>query len=183
MKHNLLTAAGLAVTFAAASAFATPSIAQRTAAPATAKPAAKTPTRADIIRSADATFAKVDTNGDKSLNKAEVDAAEARRAQQASQNVQSRISQEFTKLDTDKNGSLSLAEFRAAAPTVKINPNASQQAISRLDTNQDGKIGADEYRAPMLAAFDRADTNKDGTLSADERSKAAKARQQTASRK
>ena len=183
MKHPYLTAMTGLTTFLAGTALAVPSAAQqRGAAPtAAAKPTAQPATRTELARAADSTFQKIDTNSDRSLSKAEIDAAEARRSQQVAQNVQSRIAQEFAKLDTDKNGQLSLAEFRAAAPQVRVNPNASTQVLQRLDVNKDGKISPDEYRAPMLASFDRIDLNKDGTISSDERAKAAAAR--TASNK
>ena len=86
------------------------------------------------------------------------------------------MSQEFTKLDTDKSGQRSLAEFRAAAPAIRAQPNASATVIQRLDTNKDGKISAAEYRTQSLAGFDRIDTNKDGTISAAERAKVTAAR-------
>ena len=78
----------------------------------------------------------------------------------------------FAKLDTDKNGQLSVAEFRSVAPTVRPSPGGSAAILQRLDTNKDGKLTAEEFRSPILAGFDRIDTNKDGTISADERSRA-----------
>jgi Ca2+-binding EF-hand superfamily protein len=142
-----------------------------------AKPAQQRPaTRADMLKQADATFSKVDTNNDRTLSKAEIDAAQARTQQQAAGNIQQRLSQEFTKLDTDRNGQLSLAEFRAAAPAVRPVGGASATAMQRLDANKDGKISVEEYRAPMIAGFDRIDANRDGTLSPDERAKAQAAR-------
>ena len=145
-----------------------------------AKPAQQRPAnRADVVKQAEASFHMVDTNNDRSLTKPEIDAAQARSQQQAAANIQQRLSQEFTKLDTDRNGQLSLAEFRAAAPIPRAGANASATAMQRLDANKDGKITVEEYRAPMLAGFDRVDTNKDGTISEAE-GKAAAAR--TASR-
>lgn len=134
--------------------------------------AGKLPTRADVQRQADATFAKSDANNDRALSKDEIEAAQARAQAVAAQNIQNRIGQEFAKLDTDRSGQLSLAEFRAAAPTVRPQPGASAQIIQRLDGNKDGKISLEEYRGPMLATFDRVDANHDGTISADERAKA-----------
>lgn len=130
-----------------------------------------------MVKQAEANFQKVDTNNDRALSKAEIDAAQVRAQQQAAANIQQRLNQEFTKLDTDRNGQLSLAEFRAAAPAVRpADGNASATAMQRLDANKDGKISVDEYRAPILAGFDRIDTNKDGTISADERARAQAAR-------
>jgi Ca2+-binding EF-hand superfamily protein len=135
-----------------------------------------------MVKQAEANFLKVDTNNDRALSKSEIDAAQVRAQQQATVNIQQRLNQEFTKLDTDRNGQLSPAEFRAAAPAVRpADSSASATAMLRLDANKDGKISIDEYRAPILAGFDRIDTNKDGTISADERARAQAAR--TASKK
>jgi Ca2+-binding EF-hand superfamily protein len=166
---------------AAAPSASAPKLLAAAQAPGTARPAPQPQTRANLIKTAEANFQKVDTNNDRTLSKVEIDAAQARAQQQAAQNVQTRMSQEFTRLDTDRNGQLSLAEFRAAAPPVRPPAaNASTVALQRLDANKDGKISIEEYRAPLVAGFDRIDTNKDGVLSADERAKAAAAR--TASR-
>ena len=160
---------GLAVAAALATpAFATVAQAQAPK-PAAAAPAQNPPSRATLLRNLGTSFKAVDTNGDGTLNIQEVNAAEARRQQAMIQQVQTRYTQEFGKLDTDKNGQLSLAEFRAMAPQPKYSGNAGQLALQKLDKNKDGKVSADEYRAPMLAGFDQMDTNKDGTLSQAER--------------
>ena len=138
-------------------------------------------TRADVLKNSQANFAELDSNKDGSLNKAEVDAAQVRAQQRATTELAERVNEEFKRLDADKNGQLTLAEFRGAAPAVRTNPNASTTIIGRLDTNKDGKITVEEFRGPILAGFDRIDTNKDGTISADERS-AAEAAARTASR-
>jgi Ca2+-binding EF-hand superfamily protein len=76
---------------------------------------------------------------------------------------------EFTKLETNKDGQLSKAEFMAAAPVSPSTPANGAALLSQLDKNKDGKVSIDEYRAPVLARFDTLDTNKDGTISAAER--------------
>jgi Ca2+-binding EF-hand superfamily protein len=144
------------------------------AAQAAAAAPAQPPTRAELLRTATASFSQVDTNKDGSLSKAEIDAAQLRNQQRATTAITQRINQEFTKLDTDRNGQLSPAEFRAAAPAVRSNPGAGAAVMARLDKNKDGKITTEEYRTPILAGFDRIDTNKDGTISADERSRASR---------
>ena len=78
-----------------------------------------------------------------------------------------RAEEGFTKLDTDKNGQLSLAEFKASIPPVQT--RAAATLLQRLDTNKDGKVSPQEFGAPTLAVFDRFDTNKDGTISDAER--------------
>jgi Ca2+-binding EF-hand superfamily protein len=173
-QPSLRTAAILAAALAAPLAFAASASAQQQQQQQQRQTSA---TRAQVISQADATFARSDTNNDRVITKTEVEAAQARAFQIAQQNIQTRLAQEFTKLDTDKNGQLSLAEFRAAAPQVRpAGAEVSNQVIQRLDSNKDGKISIEEYRAPILAAFNAADLNKDGTVTADERQRSAATR-------
>jgi Ca2+-binding EF-hand superfamily protein len=78
--------------------------------------------------------------------------------------LRNRVQAQFRALDTNKDGQLSLAEFSAATPNVKVN-ESPQQLIEKLDTNKDGKVSAEEFRAPRMANFNKADLNHDGTLS------------------
>jgi len=74
-------------------------------------------------------------------------------------------------MDKDKNGQVSLAEFKAAA-TARVAPN-SAATLQRFDRNKDGKVSQAEFRAPVLATFDRLDANKDGIVSQAEAKKSA----------
>jgi Ca2+-binding EF-hand superfamily protein len=74
---------------------------------------------------------------------------------------------EFTKLDTNKDGQLSKAEFMAAAPALQQR-TTPQQFITALDTNKDGKVSLQELQARPVAAFNKLDTNHDGTVTAAE---------------
>ncbi len=49
----------------------------------------------------------------------------------------------FKKLDTDKDGSLSLAEFQAGKPDAA----KAEAAFKKLDTNSDGKLSLEEFSA------------------------------------
>nr|WP_283938041.1 EF-hand domain-containing protein [Sphingomonas caseinilyticus] len=122
----------------------------------------------------DASFKRLDANSDKSLNTAEIEAAQKRQVAEAQGVINQKLEAEFTKLDGNKDGQLSLAEFKAAAPTPKAAPPS--ELLGQLDKNKDGKVTADEFRAGPLANFDRVDTNRDGTIS--EAEKTALARQQ-----
>ena len=124
-------------------------------------------TRAQVTQGLDARFKALDSNHDGSVTKAEMESAETRARQEAEARFAKRAEEGFTKLDTDKNGQLSLAEFKASIPPVQT--RAAGTVLQRLDTNKDGKVSAQEFGAPTLAVFDRFDTNKDGTISDAER--------------
>jgi Ca2+-binding EF-hand superfamily protein len=96
-----------------------------------------------------------------------MEAAENSAKREAEARVVKQAEQGFAKLDTDKNGQLSLAEFKASIPPVRTRPVDS--VIQRFDSNKDGKVTLQEFGAPTLAVFDRYDTNKDGTISDQER--------------
>jgi Ca2+-binding EF-hand superfamily protein len=127
-------------------------------------------TRAEVQKVADSRFGEGDVNNDGFLTREELQNMTAK----ATQNVVAQMEQQFTAMDTDKNGQVSLAEFKAAA-TARVSPNP-EATLQRFDANKDGKVSPAEFNAPALAAFDRIDTNKDGTISADERAKASAAR-------
>lgn len=132
-------------------------------------------TRAQLSAQLDARFKAADGNGDRSLSAAEVDAVQKRSAAEATAEIAKRIQDEFTRLDADRNGQLSLAEFKAGAPGPRVTP--ASEIIQQLDTNKDGRIGQDEFKAAPLASFDRLDTNRDGTINAQEANAAAPRRQ------
>jgi hypothetical protein len=162
-KHSLSIAALIVL---GAAAPVTASAAQTAAAPSTARP--PLPTRATVQKNLDTQFKGIDSNGDGTLNAAEINAAEAKVIQGRMAAVRGRVEGEFARLDTNKDGSLSKAEFMALAAQVKMPATNGQAILAQLDKNKDGKVSADEYRAPILAQFDAADLNHDGTLSAAE---------------
>ena len=144
-------------------------VAAQAQAPAAPAPA-QTVARADFEKNLDASFDKADSNNDGFISRAEVQSMEARTIQQAQEKVDAQVTEQFSKLDTDKNGSLSLAEFKAAA---KVKPNQSpEDLLGRFDSNKDGKVSKGEYKALPLGAFDRADLNKDGKVTLEEQAKA-----------
>ena len=131
-------------------------------------PAAGQPTlRTDLANTIKQSFDEGDVNNDGFLSRAEVTTMSVK----ATEKVVARMEQEFSALDTDKNGQVSLAEFKAGA-TARV-AQSPEVTLQRFDANKDGKISPTEYSAPVLTAFDRTDTNKDGQVTADEAKAAA----------
>ena len=124
-------------------------------------------TRAEVQKVADSRFGEGDVNNDGFLTREELQNMTAK----ATQNVVAQMEQQFTAMDTDKNGQVSLAEFKAAA-TARVSPNP-EATLQRFDANKDGKVSQAEFRAPVLATFDQVDANKDGIVTQDEARKSA----------
>ena len=128
-------------------------------------------TRDTYTKNIDSAFAQGDLNKDGALSLAEIAAAEVKASQQIESQMLTRKKQAFDAVDTDKNGSISFAEFGVAmkSPTIATDGKA---ALAQYDTNKDGKVSQAEFRAPSLAKFNAVDTNKDGSVSAAEQQKA-----------
>jgi Ca2+-binding EF-hand superfamily protein len=123
-------------------------------------PAAAPLARSTFIATMDSEYRKLDTNNDNIVTRAEIDANQRRIAANAAAQRARAI---FQKIDTDRNGALSLDEFiRAnAAPA----PSGEGAAImKRLDTDRDQKVTLVEYRVLTLKGFDSLDADKDGIL-------------------
>jgi hypothetical protein len=153
LSHLAVSTAVLLATAASASALAAPAPAAKPA----ARPAPQSMSRTTLIQNLATQFKAIDTNNNGGIEAAEAGAAESKVEQQ-------RLGAMFTKLDINKDGQLSRAEFMSLAPA----PNGGA-IVAKLDKNKDGKVSSDEYAAGPLAGFDRADTNKDGVLSPAER--------------
>jgi Ca2+-binding EF-hand superfamily protein len=122
------------------------------------------------MKGVDIRFANLDTNHDGFITKAELDAAEVRTVQQLTAARNQRLREEFTRLDTNKDGKLSFEEFIAAAPP--FHPRQSpDQLVQQYDANHDGKISTDEFRAPEIAKFSKFDLNHDGMVTPEEAQK------------
>ncbi|GAA3735008.1 Ca2+-binding EF-hand superfamily protein [Sphingorhabdus rigui] len=134
-------------------------------------------TKAEAMAAADAHFAMMDANADGTLNDSDKTAMLAKR---------------FAAIDTDKNGSISQAEFMAAHEMRdehradrrekrmehgKMGKRHEHEGgrdgrmdiMARVDSNGDKAISQTEFRAAAEARFAKADANKDGSISPDER--------------
>jgi len=73
---------------------------------------------------------------------------------------------QFAKLDADRNGQLSMAEFaKAQSGQPQVN---GQPFVTQLDANKDGRVSLVEHRAGKLRRFDNIDADKDGVVTAAE---------------
>lgn len=145
-------------------------MASATIVPATAQnaPAAQAPqpiSRAGFLQQADTAFVSVDANKDGFTDRTEIEAAETRALAAAKVRGLRERESAFRRLDSDRNGSLTLTEFNSVAVAQQLPKADASKYLNSMDINKDGKVSLAEHRAPNAARFDRADTNKDGTLS------------------
>ena len=86
----------------------------------------------------------------------------------------------FDKIDTNKDGQISRAEFDAHHAGMKGEGKGGHgmgmgghrdgmEMFERADANADGKLTLAEASAKVLDMFDKADANKDGTVTPEER--------------
>jgi len=117
-------------------------------------------------RNPEQVFKRLDTNGDKKLSLAEFQGK--REGDQ--------IKKQFEAKDTDKDGSLTFAEY-SAQPAAKTAPEQKKRSpedvFKRLDKDSNGKVSFDEFKGKKdetkaRAAFDKKDKDKDGNLTLEE---------------
>ena len=107
-------------------------------------------------------FDRLDTDGDGEISAAEVDAAEAKRAEKKSERDAKRA-ERFAEADADGNGSVSREEMKAYRDAKRAERNP--------DKNNDGVVDRSEFLDQAEKRFDKQDANGDGVLSDDERRK------------
>ena len=190
MKKLLIGGAVLLVSAAA--------IAQVAPAPAPAPQAkaVKVHTRAEVQAKVAEHFARIDTNRDGSVTKAEADAARndfrAQFAERTKERREDRREQAFERLDSNRDGAISRAEWDANAaqrqqrvaardrngdgrPDVRrFHGGGGMHSLGghmfeMADANKDGRVTLQEAQAAALRHFDMADANRDGQITPDER--------------
>ena len=115
--------------------------------------------RTVFLTNMDTEFRKMDADHDGAISRKEI---EDYQTSQIIAAAQARKRALFAALDTDHNGTLSIAEF-LHLPSNEQAPNGVPM-IQRFDSNRDGKISLVEYRAGTLVNFDRLDADKDGVV-------------------
>jgi Ca2+-binding EF-hand superfamily protein len=159
-------------------------------------PAAKVHTRAQVQAKIAEHFARLDTNRDGSLTKAEADAARqafrSQRGERRAERREDRRENAFARMDTDKNGAISRTEWDAAS-AQREQPWAARDRdgdgrrdgrkggrgtgmggfgghmFEMADANRDGRVTLQEAQAAALRHFDMTDVNRDGQITPDER--------------
>lgn len=124
------------------------------AAPPTATPIA----RAVFLASMDSQFRKMDADKDGTLTRGEIEAFD--RAVSVVK-AQAKNRQLFARLDADRNGQLSAAEFSRLASPAPVN---AAPMMARMDLNRDQSLTLVEYRTATLSNFDRMDADKNGIV-------------------
>ena len=189
---NKLLIGGIALLASAAA------IAQVAPAPAASQgAAAKVHTRADVQAKIAKHFAKLDTNRDGALTKAEADAARealrSKRTERKANRRDDRRETAFARMDSNKDGAISRAEWDATsaqreqrmASRVRDGDGRRDgqgkrggmhrmaslggQMFDMADGNRDRRVTLQEAQAAALRHFDMADANRDGQITPDER--------------
>ena len=159
-------------------------------------PGAKVHTRAEVQAKIAQHFAKLDTNRDGSLTKAEADAARqalrGQRTERRADRREDRRENAFARMDNDRNGAISRAEWDAASAQREQRWAARDRdadgrrdgrkgsrggsmggfgahMFEMADGNRDGRVTLQEAQAAALRHFDMADVNRDGQITPDER--------------
>lgn len=163
-------------------------------APATssaAAPPVKAHTRAEVQSKIARHFAKLDTNRDGSLTKAEADAARQAMRSQRGERREDRRENAFERFDANRDGAISRAEWDAASAQREQRIAARDRdgdgrrdgrkrgrggmgalgghMFVMADGNSDGRLTLQEAQAAALRHFDMADVNRDGQITPDER--------------
>ncbi|MCI4646440.1 MAG: EF-hand domain-containing protein [Hyphomonadaceae bacterium] len=101
-------------------------------------------------------FEKLDTDGDGTVTRDEVEAVRV---------------EKFSAADSNGDGTISVEEFTAAAEAREAERRAERHArmFERLDKDSDGTLSAAELTMPVDHMFERVDENGDGVITEAER--------------
>lgn len=156
-------------------------------------------TRAEVQAKVAEHFAKLDTNRDGAVTKAEADSAKAalrgQWAERRKDRREDRREHAFERLDSNRDNAISRAEWDAHAaqrdqriasrdhdgdgrPNHRGGGRGMHMAefnghmFEMADANKDGRVTLQEAQAAALRHFDMADANRDGQITPDERRQA-----------
>ena len=187
MNNLLLGGAAAVAALAIVPAFA------QAPAPATQRPHVQT--RAEVAQQVQAMFARLDTDRNGWLTKAEADSGrDQMRSSMVKHGAERRAEHTFEQIDIDRNGSISRAEFdsahaqRAGRMAERGERKGDHKGMGGMrgahmmggrmfetsDSNKDGKVSLQEATNAALQHFDMADANRDGQITREERSERRK---------
>ena len=156
-------------------------------------------TRAEVQAKIAEHFAKLDTNRDGAVTKAEADSAKAalrgQWAERRKDRRENRREHAFERLDSNRDNAISRAEWDAHAAQREQRISSRDQdgdgrpdrrggrrgmhmagfsghMFEMADANRDGRVTLQEAQAAALRHFDIADANRDGQITPDERRQA-----------
>jgi Ca2+-binding EF-hand superfamily protein len=175
----------------AALVLAVPALAQIAPAPTPAPRAEKIQTRADVQAKIAKHFARLDSNRDGFVTKAEADAAtEAFRGKREERRADRR-EHAFERLDTNRDGAITKAEWDSAQAKRNQRIEARDKngdgrpdgkrfgrggmgrfgghVFEMADANKDGRVSLQEAQNAALQHFDAVDSNRDGQITREER--------------
>jgi hypothetical protein len=154
-------------------------------------PAAKVHTRAEVQAMIAQHFAKLDTNRDGALTKAEAEAARQSMHSQRGKLRADRREGTFDRMDSNRDGAISRGERDAASAQREQRMMARDgngdgrrngrnwgrggmaslggHMFEMADGNRDGRVTLQEAQAAALRHFDMADVNRDGQITPEER--------------
>ena len=155
-------------------------------------------TRNEVVAHARDMFARLDTNRDGSITRAEADAVHQMFAGQRGNHSTQRLAERgsapaadrgagFDRLDTNHDGVITRDEFVSARPMIREQRRIVMREdgkggmrmhgmggfhgrmFERADVNRDGRVSLQEMTNAALQHFDMADANHDGQLTPEER--------------
>jgi Ca2+-binding EF-hand superfamily protein len=142
-------------------------------------------TRTAAVQMVQSHFAKLDSNHDGFLTKAEMDSARDRMRSNVRTRIEKRMGEDgdmpdrgamFDRLDSNHDGSISREEFTSAKPMMKERRAVVMKDGAAMDEH--GKMGMRMHRMGMRFGgqmFEKADSNNDGKVSMQEATNAAAA--------
>ena len=174
---------------AAALALVAPAVAQ--VAPAASQrplPAQRVHTRAEVQTTTVQMFARLDTNRDGFVTKAEADAARAQLRSQFAARAGEKRAAAFDRIDANRDGSVTRQEWdaRAAQRQQRVATKGADaprggkrgargmhgfggRMFEMADANRDGRVSLQEAQTAALQHFDMMDANRDGQVTPEER--------------
>lgn len=140
-------------------------------------PAPKAHGRAEVQAKVAGHFARLDSNRDGFVTKAEIASARQERREGRAERRAANRDRAFDRLDSNNDGAISREEFASARGAGRAMRMHRRMAMAGLhgrmfdmaDGDRDGRVSLQEATSAALRHFDRADANRDGQVTREER--------------